>query len=237
MTEKATKESGLQYYTGVKKHGKEYMKKAAQAGREGASQEELGRLKDKYSKAEKKKPETTTRESMTTQEYPTKMIHPKKGITTAKNENEAMFLKRAGYKFADMVQQGKRKVLHPKYGKSKGAMIQKEGLADLADMAERDHEVQMARSDLYKIAKYAIKLHEMMKNVSEAEGIQGWQQSKITKAADYMDSVYHSLDYEMNMDKGMMPESVKPKRFKPVLTNEEYDSYKGNLNSKLKKKM
>jgi hypothetical protein len=47
-------ESGLQYYTGVKKHGKEYMKRAAQAGREGASQEELGRLKDKYSKAEKK---------------------------------------------------------------------------------------------------------------------------------------------------------------------------------------
>ena len=46
-------ESGLQYYTGVKKHGKEYMKKAATAGREGASQEELGRLKDKYSKAAK----------------------------------------------------------------------------------------------------------------------------------------------------------------------------------------
>ena len=38
----------------------------------------------------------------------------------------------------------------------------KEGLADLADMAERDYEVQMARSDLYKIAKYAIK-PEMMK--------------------------------------------------------------------------
>ena len=48
-------ESGLQYYTGVKKHGKEYMKKAAAAGRKGASQEELGRLKDKHSKAEKTK--------------------------------------------------------------------------------------------------------------------------------------------------------------------------------------
>ena len=46
-------ESGLQYYTGVKKHGKEYMKKAAAAGREGASQKELGALKDKYSKAHK----------------------------------------------------------------------------------------------------------------------------------------------------------------------------------------
>jgi len=52
--------SGLQYHTGVKKHGKEYMVKAAQAGREGASQEELGRLKDKYSKAEKNK---TTKEA------------------------------------------------------------------------------------------------------------------------------------------------------------------------------
>ena len=48
-----------------------------------------------------------------------------------------------------------------------------EGLADLADVAERDHEVQMARSDLYKLAKYSIKLHEMLKNVSEAEGIEG----------------------------------------------------------------
>ena len=51
---KTTKESGLQYYTGLKKHGKEYKKKASQAGRVGASQEELGRLKDKYSKATKK---------------------------------------------------------------------------------------------------------------------------------------------------------------------------------------
>jgi hypothetical protein len=51
--EDAVEESGLQYYTGVKKHGKEYMKKAAAAGREGASQKELGALKDKYSKAHK----------------------------------------------------------------------------------------------------------------------------------------------------------------------------------------
>ena len=47
-------ESGLQYHTGVKKHGKKYMDMAAAAGRRGASQEELGRLKDRYSKAYKK---------------------------------------------------------------------------------------------------------------------------------------------------------------------------------------
>ena len=36
------------------------MKKAAQAGRDGASQEELGRLKDKYSKATKKEKQINT---------------------------------------------------------------------------------------------------------------------------------------------------------------------------------
>ena len=81
-----------------------------------------------------------------------------------------------------------------------------EGLGELADRAERDHEVQMARSDLYKIAKYAVKLHDMLKTVSEAEGIEGWQQSKITKAADYISSVYHALDYDMKFEGGEMAE-------------------------------
>ena len=34
----------------------------------------------------------------------------------------------------------------------------KEGLADMANKVELDHEVQMARSDLYKIAKYSTKI-------------------------------------------------------------------------------
>jgi hypothetical protein len=79
----------------------------------------------------------------------------------------------------------------------------KEGLADLAGRAEADHEVQMARADLYKIAKYAIKLHDMLKGVSEEEGLEGWQQAKITKAADYISSVYHNLDYDMKFGEGM----------------------------------
>ena len=59
-----------------------------------------------------------------------------------------------------------------------------------------DHEVHMARADLYKIAKYGIKLHKMLKTVSEEQGLDGWVQSKITKAADYLGSVYHHLDYQ-----------------------------------------
>ena len=48
-----------------------------------------------------------------------------------------------------------------------------EGLAELAGVAERDHEVQMARADLYKIAKYAIKLHEKFCNTLPTNCILG----------------------------------------------------------------
>ena len=81
-----------------------------------------------------------------------------------------------------------------------------EGLAELAGAAERDHEVQMARADLYKLAKYAIKLHDMLKGVSEAEGLEGWVQSKITKSADMIGSVYHHMDYDEAMDEVIEPE-------------------------------
>ena len=84
----------------------------------------------------------------------------------------------------------------------------KEGLGDLAHAAELDHEVQMARSDLYKIAKYAIKLHEMLKGVSEQEGLEGWVQAKITKASDGLESVYHNLDYKMNFEKKNEPSDM-----------------------------
>lgn len=102
----------------------------------------------------------------------------------------------------------------------------KEGLGDMAQKAEMDHEVQMARADLYKIAKYAIKLHEMLKNVSEAEGLEGWQQAKITKAADYLGSVYHNLDYEMKFGAGGNTEMQMPTE----------SSYKDSLKSKLDEK-
>jgi len=116
-----------------------------------------------------------------------------------------------------------------------------EGLADLADRAERDHEVQMARSDLYKIAKYAIKLHDMLKSVSEEQGLEGWQQAKITKAADYIGSVYHNLDYETNFNGGMAegksPHKKGSKAYKKHMAAMHAETdYKESLAQKLKEK-
>ena len=106
------------------------------------------------------------------------------------------------------------------------------GLGDLAHAAERDHEVQMARADLYKIAKYAIKLHDMLKTVSEAEGIEGWQQSKITKAADYIGSVYHAMDYDMKFAESKQAKNVL-KRSK-TMTEESYlESMQAKVANKL----
>jgi len=77
----------------------------------------------------------------------------------------------------------------------------KEGnMSDMAQEVEKDHEVQMARNDLYKSAKYAVAIHKMMKDISEMEGIDGWVAAKITKAADYLGSVKHYMEGQMMAD-------------------------------------
>jgi hypothetical protein len=119
-----------------------------------------------------------------------------------------------------------------------------EGLGDLAQRAEMDHEVQMARADLYKIAKYAIKLHDMLKGVSEEQGLEGWQQAKITKAADYIGSVYHNLDYDMKFNGGELGEgkySSDAQRkavhaAKAEKKKKQAESYKESLQQRLEEK-
>lgn len=107
-----------------------------------------------------------------------------------------------------------------------------EGLADLADIAERDHEVQMARAELYKIAKHAIKLHEMLKGVSEETGLEGWVQSKITKAADYVDSVYHHLDYETKFEEQQV-KAIESAAYKDALANRLYEKAESKSQQRL----
>jgi len=77
-------------------------------------------------------------------------------------------------------------------------IINEGNLGDMANRCEQDHEVQMARADLYKLAKYSIQLHDMLKGISEEQGLEGWVQAKITKAADYISSVKHYLEYEQS---------------------------------------
>jgi hypothetical protein len=77
-----------------------------------------------------------------------------------------------------------------------------------------DQEAAMARADLYKLANYSFKLFKMIK---DGDQLEGWVQAKVTKAADYIASVYHYLEYEMKFSEygsrlensDMYSESVK----------------------------
>ena len=68
-----------------------------------------------------------------------------------------------------------------------------------------NHEAEMARADLYKMAKYSMKLFQM---IQEGQELEGWVQSKITKASDYISSIYHYMEYQMKFGNGMPAESV-----------------------------
>ena len=65
---------------------------------------------------------------------------------------------------------------------------------NLIPQGETDHEGAMAKADLYKLANYSVKLFKKMDDNAQLEA---WVQAKITKAADYIASVYHYLEYEL----------------------------------------
>ena len=57
-----------------------------------------------------------------------------------------------------------------------------------------DKEGAMAKADLFKLGQYSYKL---FKKIQDEDQLEAWVQAKITKAADYIASVYHYLEYEM----------------------------------------
>jgi len=76
----------------------------------------------------------------------------------------------------------------------------KEGIEPTVYMSEimegvlddTDDDGWMAKSELYKLSKYAIQLHGM---IQDNENLEPWVQSKITKAADYIATVKHYMEY------------------------------------------
>ena len=68
-----------------------------------------------------------------------------------------------------------------------------------------DDEGGMARADLYRAAKHSMKLFQMIQNNQQLEG---WVQAKITKAADYLDSIYHYMEYQVKFGQGAVASSV-----------------------------
>jgi hypothetical protein len=65
-----------------------------------------------------------------------------------------------------------------------------------------DYEGGMAKSQMLKMKKYVMALNNMIDDESQLES---WVQAKLTKASDYMSSVYHYLDYQQSkMNEGRL---------------------------------
>lgn len=70
---------------------------------------------------------------------------------------------------------------------------------------DMDDDGFMAKRQLYDLAKYSVELHRM---IQDTDNLEPWIQAKITKAADYIDTVKHYLEYQGVADAGDMADEV-----------------------------
>jgi len=116
------------------------------------------------------------------------------------------------------------------------------------DKDRTDHEVEMAISDLFSAGKNAEKIYNIVRSVSEEEGLEGWVQEKIIKANDYLNTVREYLEGKQlrsvteNNQRGdsLVTDALKimrgaevndaVKALKTVLGDREYNSRRGFYN-------
>jgi hypothetical protein len=73
------------------------------------------------------------------------------------------------------------------------------------DVKHYEYQASMARSELYRNAKYAM---AMLHQVKPDEEIQPWIAGALTKAANYLDKIYHYLDYYKTFEPEKLPEDM-----------------------------
>ena len=106
-----------------------------------------------------------------------------------------------------------------------------------------DEANSMTTSQLKSLVKHAAKLRHAVKQMqAQGDTLEPWQQSKVTKAADYLDAVFNAVDDEHDMgesedhpdekeDKALIRKMVKQQALK------QEDSYMEALSAKLGEKL
>jgi hypothetical protein len=87
-----------------------------------------------------------------------------------------------------------------------------------------DEANSMSTSQLKSLYKHAIKLRRAVKAMqTRGDTLEPWQQSKVTKAADYLDAVFNAVDDDYDMGENVQPH--------------EEDQYMAELQAKLNEKI
>ena len=79
------------------------------------------------------------------------------------------------------------------------------GNATFSQAHHYEYQASMARSELYRNAKYAM---SMLKQVDPNAEIQPWIAACLTKSANMLDKVYHYLDYYKKFEPDQLPEDI-----------------------------
>lgn len=211
---------------GVAEGSYEYNKKTGQMGLNNSDKDQRhglyvnGKLVKTYNsrdEAENVKKRDSRFKTATVKKITEATGNPKNTVTSPKPRNPVM----AGQNPGRGTVKHKDKKKEMKQGKEK----HKKPLAE--NFPHADHEISMANSELLSIRNDAAKLLNLVRQYSELDGLEAWQQSKITKAADYLTSVLRSIKGEQAMqdlaedwqkvnkkDKtdGMSPKAVKAYR-------------------------
>jgi hypothetical protein len=217
VSEEEVEESGLQYYTGKKKYGKDGMAALAKAGREGASQEELGRVKDKYMKKE----DAVNEEPNEGNEFSGKLAaakasgkkefevdgktYPVKEAKETPMSKEVSEMRRlAGLPLMEnyiYAQEEEKSEDEHEDGDHKN--MKSMGEPSDEDKAEYDQEGRMTKQQLRSGEEAAKELESIL---DDDENIPEWVQAKITKAVDYLRM---TDDYMKNNDVKYTDETVE----------------------------
>jgi hypothetical protein len=85
---------------------------------------------------------------------------------------------------------------------STGSKTYEDGI-DITSSSRPDHEASMAKGELYNTIKNAKELFHM---IQDGENLEGWVASKITKAADYINTVHDYMMYEKQQNESITDE-------------------------------
>jgi len=114
----------------------------------------------------------------------------KKQVKTMNNERLKEIIRKqlsVNEEFPDLT--GDNKVTYADVLKGRGVKLKEEDMCEGCG-EEMDYEGEMAKSELYNLIQNAEKLFSML---DEDAQLEAWVQSKLTKANDYLESVYQYL--------------------------------------------
>lgn len=217
-------ESALQAYLGKKKYGEKGMKALQKAGRDGASEKTMDKIRDQHDKMDEGWDDMLAAVDKRREMKPGEKVQGAKGeiekTATGVRHTRRYDAKTGETETGDDAgsEPQKRGRGRPKgTGKSMGAkgpsgkskLMTREGEDDPAEKGEYDREGDMALDDIDTIESAA---NELQAIIDADENLPEWVQSKINKAMDYLDTARDYMKAQGNDPEPVTEKAVSKKQ-------------------------